>query len=168
MKASFLIVATLTAATAFAQGPGGRGFAHRNNTTGTHTPPTPAQLAANQLTVIARYLGLNSSQTSALTGDTALVTEVETEQSALQNNATTLKTAYSTLATDIASGNTGDESKQQSTIEATNAADLQARVTLAGQVLAALPGLGITATSSQQAGVAQLLVRGGGRGGPFR
>jgi hypothetical protein len=166
MKVRFLVVTALISVTVFAQGPGGRGFGGPRNAAGKGTPPTPAQLAANQLTMIARYLKLDSAQTSALTGDTALVSEVETAQGVLQSNATTLKTAYSSLAADIAAGNTGDEAKQESTIETTDAAGLQARATLAAQILAALPGLGITTTSTQQAGVAQMLVR--GSGGRFR
>jgi hypothetical protein len=166
LKWSFLITATLTATSALAQGPGGFGD-HRPNGDGTRgasrTPPTAAQLAANELTMVARFLKLDSALTSALTGDTGLVADLTTEQTTLQANATTISAAYKALATDVAAGKTADETAKEATIETTNNLSLQARVTAAGQVLSALPSLGISVSSTQAASVTRMLI--GGRFG---
>jgi hypothetical protein len=167
MKRKFLIVPALMAGALLAQDPGPRRGAAG---TGTHTPPTAAQMAANELTMIARYLKLDSADTTKLTGSTALVADIESEQATLQANAATLKTAYTALATDIATSNTKDVATQVSTIETTTASSLAARVKAAGLVVAALPGLAFATapTPAQLTGVAQMLVGGGfgGFGGP--
>jgi hypothetical protein len=166
LKWSFLIVATLTATSVFAQGPGGFGD-HRPNGGGpqgtSRTPPSAAQLAANELTMVARFLRLDSALTSALTGDTGLVADLTTEQTTLQTNAATISAAYKALATDVAAGKTADEAVQETTIETTNNLGVQTRVTAAGQVLSALPGLGISLSSTQAANLARMLI--GGRFG---
>jgi hypothetical protein len=153
MKVKFLIFPALMATVMFAQ---------RARTS--HTPPTPAQLAANQLTRIAQFLKLDSANTSKLTGNASLVGDIETEQTVLQANAATLKAAYSTLATDIATNNTSDAAKQESTIETTINSNFRARIAAAGKVVPALPsaGLSVTLSPTQLAGVAQLLLNGGG------
>lgn len=161
LKVSLLIVPTLMATTLLAQGPGGfpgprPGFDGKN-----HTPPTPAQLAAGELTMIARSLKLDSAQTSALTGDAPLVADLTAEQTTLQANAATVRTASGKLATDIATGNIGDEPTQELAIGNANSSSLAARVTAAGQVLAALPSVGITLSSTQTANLARMLTGGG-------
>jgi hypothetical protein len=158
MKVKFLIFPALMATVLFAQRPAT-----------SHTPPTPGQLAASQLTRIARFLKLDSANTSKLTGNASLVGDIETEQSALQANAATLKAAYGTLATDISNSNTSDAAKQESTIEATVNSNFQARIAAAGKVVSALPsvGLSVTLSPAQLAGVAQLLLNGGGGFGRF-
>jgi hypothetical protein len=83
MKLKFFLFPALMAAALFAQRPNS-----------THTPPTPAQLAANELTRIARFLKLDSANTSKLTGNTALVGDIEAEQTALQASSASLKAAY--------------------------------------------------------------------------
>jgi len=168
MKLRFLIIPALMASALLAQGPGGprRGSA----TTGTRTPPTAAQLAANELTMVARYLKLDSADTTKLTGDTGLVAAVEAEQATLQTNAATLKTAYAALATDIATNITKDIPTQVGTIETTTASNLAARVKAAGVIVAALPSLAFATapTTAQLTGVAHMLIGSGfgGFGGP--
>jgi hypothetical protein len=158
MKVKFLICSALMAAVMFAQRP-------RTS----HTPPTQGQLAANQLRRIARFLKLDSADTSKLTGNASLVGEIETEQTALQANAATLKAAYSTLATDIVTNNTSDAAKQESTIEAALNSNFQTRIAAAGKVVSALPsvGLAVNLSSTQLTSVAQLLINGGGGFGRF-
>lgn len=157
----FIIISALATSALFAQGFGRQRGA---NSGGTHTPPTPAQLAASELTQIGRILRLDSADTSKLTGNTTLVSAIEAEQTTLQANATTLKTAYSTLATDVAGNNTADATAQENTIQTTTASNLKARVMAASQVVAALPGAGLSVslTSAQLTSVAQFLIRGGG------
>jgi type IV secretory pathway VirJ component len=169
MKLRLLIIPALMATALFAQGPGGprRGNASGTGTstgTTTHTPPTAAQLAANQLTTIARYLKLDSAQTSALTAS-SLVAVLTTEETTLQGYAATLKTARTAHVASIVAG--APSTSAESTIESTNASILATRAAAAVQVLQALPGLGITVTSAQAAGLAQLLTGGGGFGGGF-
>lgn len=165
MKLKLFIAAALMVPALFAQGP--RGHNGGAGSGATHTPPTPAQLAANELTMIARLLKLDSADTSKLTGNATLVGYLETEQSSLQANASTLKTAYGALATDVATNNTKDASSQVSTIEAATNSNFQTRVTAATQVVAALPGAGlsVTLTSAQLTSVAQALIH--GRDGRF-
>src|ERR1700674_3229740 len=100
MKLRLLVIPALMATTLLAQGPppgGRRGYA--SGTRG--TPPTAAQLAANQLRMAATYLGLDSAQSTALTGNTALVGELTGIQGTLQGNAATLKTDRAAAATAI-------------------------------------------------------------------
>jgi hypothetical protein len=166
VKCSFLIVPMLMATSMFAQGSGGFGDRRPDGggTRGTpRTPPTAAQLAAQELTMVARFLKLDSALTSALTGDTGLVADLITEQTTLQTNAATVRAAFKALATDVAAGKTADEAAQDTTIETMNNLNLRARVTAAGQVLSALPGLGISVSSTQAARLAQMLI--GGRFG---
>ncbi len=158
-----LITPVLITTALFAQGFGGQ-FASRRSTgsAASRTAPTPAQLAAAELTRIARFLRLDSSDTSKLTGNASLVGYIETEQSALLTNAATLKTAYSALATDIATNNSKDAAVQQTTIQTTVNSGLQVRVTAAGQVTGALPsaGLSVSLTPAQLTSVARLLIGG--------
>jgi hypothetical protein len=102
MTLRFLISALITTAL-FAQVRGGFGRpgSANGNSSRSSTPPTAAQLAAGQLQTVARFLGLDSAQTSALTENTTLVTELTSEETTLQSNATTLQTDYSALATDL-------------------------------------------------------------------
>lgn len=170
MISRLFIVPVFITATLFAQGFGGpygrRTYAGANGSTTTTTPPTPAQLAAAELTRIARFLKLDSADTSKLTANTTLVGYIEAEETALQANAAALKTAYSTLATDIATGNSRDATAQEGTITTAVSSNFQTRVTAAGQVVQALPsaGLSVTLTSAQLTSVARLLIGGGGFG----
>ena len=168
MKLRFLIIPALMAAALSAQGPGPGGFGGRRGASGTNTPrtpPTPAQLAGGELNMIAAALHLTAAQTSALTGNAALVADLTAEQTTLQGNAAAMKAAWTTVTTTLAGAGTPDPTG----INNLNAANLAARMTAAGQVLAALPGLGITLTSTQQANLVNMLVRGGGgfHGGRF-
>jgi len=162
MKLRLLIIPALMAAGLFAQPPGGfgghRGPGNGPNASGTpRTPPTPAQLASFELNMIARDLRLTAAQTSALTGNAALVADLTAEQTTLQGNAAALKTAWATAETTIAGGGTADFTS----INSLTAANLATRATAAGQVLGVLPGLGITLTAPQQAHLVGMLVRGG-------
>jgi len=169
MKLRFLIIPAFMAATLLAQGPGGPGGFGGRRGNGTGTPPTPpsaAQLAANALTTIARFLHLTSAQTSALTGNTALVGIIEAEQAKLQAIGQTLRIDYAAETSAIAAGQpvpanvTTDIANQ-------NAASHAERVAATTQILAALPGAGVPAlTSTQQTSLINLLVRGSGPGGP--
>jgi hypothetical protein len=133
---------------------------------GRKNPPTPAQLAANELTMIGRFLRLDAAGISKLTGDSLLVTDLTNEQAALQSSGNALRAARKALAADVASGNSADAVAQQNAIQTAETAALQARVTAAGQVLAELPKLGITVNSNQATALAQMLT-GGGPGGGF-
>ena len=140
-----------------------------NATPGPHTftPPTAPQLAAGQLTHIARFLKLDSAATSKLTGDAVLVADFEAQQTTHQKNATALSAAYAALAADLApGGNAADSVKQEGIINTANSSNLAAGIAVAQAVLAELPHLGITVTAAQATGVARMLIGGGG-GGPF-
>jgi hypothetical protein len=167
MKLQFLIPALITSSL-FAQGPGGFGRYGRpnGNSNTSPTPPTPAQLAARQLQSVARFVGLDSAQTSALTGNTTLTGELTTEETTLQANAMTLKTDYSTLATQLISSPSAVPA-ELTTIEGLVSANLALRVTAAGQIIAALQALSPALSSPQTAqlpNLVQRLVGGGGAG----
>ena len=165
MKLRFLIVPAMMATALIAQDPSPR----RGVATGTHTftPPTPAQLAANQLTMIARYLRLDSTQTSALLADKALAGDIENEQATLQANATKLKTDITALNAAIVAA--PKATPDVSAINTLNALNLAAKAQLAGGVLSEIEtnsSLGITLTAAQKTGIANLIL-GGGFGGGF-
>jgi hypothetical protein len=168
-----LVIPVLMSTVLLAQDPsappnfGGR-RANANSGSNTFTPPTPAQLGAGQLTSIARYLKLDSATTSKLTGDASLVSDIETQQATRQANATALSAAYAALAADLAPGGSGaDLVKQEGIINNANSSNLAAGVAAAQAVLTELPHLGITVTSAQSAGVARMLIGGGGPFGGF-
>jgi hypothetical protein len=170
MRLRLLIIPALMATALFAQGPGGPGgFGPRRDSAGgagTHTPPTAAQLAASQLTMIARYLRLDSAQTSTLTATTdPLVAALTTEETALQGYAATLKTAHTALVASIVAG--APSTSAEGTIEMTNASILSTRATAAALVLQTLPSLGIAVSTTQATGLAQMLSGGGGFPGGF-
>ena len=139
------IIAAFITTTMFAQGFGGQYGRRSYNPAaqasgGSVTVRTPAQLAAAELTRIARFLKLDSADTSKLTGSSTLVGFIEAEQTTLQTNAAALKTAYTALATDLATNNTKDSAAQETTIQNTVNSSFTARVTAASQVVTALPG----------------------------
>ena len=159
MKLRLLIIPALMATALFAQGPGPGG---RRQAGTAPTPPSPAQAAGRELNMIAAALRLTPAQSSALTGDTAVVTALTTEQTTLQGNAATLRADWTTANAAIAGGSIPDFTA----IEGLNQANLTARATAAVAVLKALPGLGITLTTNQQAGLIRMMVDGGGPRGP--
>jgi hypothetical protein len=168
MQSIKYFIPVVMATSLFAQGPGGFGRpgGPNGNSNTSSTPPTPAQLAARQLQLAARFLNLDSAQTSALTGNTALSSELTTEETTLQNNAATLKTDYSTLATQLI-GAPAATPAELTAIEPLITANLQTRVTIAGQIVAALQALSPALSSQQTAQLPNLvgvLVGGGGGG----
>jgi hypothetical protein len=164
---SVLVIPVLMGTVLLAQDPGAPpsvGGRRGNATSAPHTftPPTAAQLAAGQLTNIARYLKLDFLATSKLTGDATLVADIETEQTTRQKNATALSAARTALAADLApGGNAADIVKQETIINTANSSNLAAGIAAAQTVLAELPHLGITVTSAQATGIAQMLIGGG-------
>jgi hypothetical protein len=134
------------------------------------TLPTPAQLAARELQTAARFLRLDSAQTSALTGNTTLTGELETTEATLQTNASTLKTDYGTLATQLISSPSSAPAAESSILTLIEA-DFPLRVTLAGQIISALQALSgnLALTSQQTAKLPALVAVLAGRGGagPF-
>ena len=101
MKLRLMICTALISTVSFAQRPGGFGGWRGANLNTPSTPPTPAQLAARQLQLASSFLGLDSAQTAALTGNSTLTGLLATEASTLQSNAATLKSDYSMLATQL-------------------------------------------------------------------
>jgi hypothetical protein len=134
---------------------------------GPRKPPSPAQLAADELTMIGRFLKLDAAGISKLTGDSLLVTDLTNEQTTLQTEGEALRKARKALATDVATGNSADAITQENAIQTAETAALQARVTAAGQVLAELPKLGDTVSSTQATSLAGMLTGGGGPGFGF-
>ncbi len=149
----------------FAQGPGG--FRRQSNGTNAPatapTPPTPTQAATRQLNMIAGFLRLDAAQTTALLAS-PLLGQLTTEETTLLGNAATLKTDWGIVDTAIAANPT--TVPDLTAIEGLNNGSLAARVTAAGQVLVELKNLGVTLTSNQQTGLINMLVGGGGMGGP--
>jgi hypothetical protein len=162
-----LVIPVLIATALLAQGPGG--FAGRRGADGNSnkTPPTAAQLAARELHRIATFLRLDSAQTSALTGNSTLVGQLTAEETSLQANAATLKTDYSTLATQLI-GAPSVTPAELATIESLRNTDLQLRITAAAQILSALqilsPGLSTEQTANLP-GLIHMLAGNGGLGG---
>lgn len=162
MKSKFLIIPALMANVIFAQGPGPRGFGGTSGAPHTFTPPTAQQLAAAQLSNIARYLRLDSTDTSKLVGDNVLIAAVEALQKTQQANATALSAAYAALAADLApGGKASDVSTQEGIINGSNASNLTAGITAVQAVLPELAHDGFTISATQASGIARLLIGGG-------
>ena len=162
MNLRSLMTIALMATASFAQGPGGRRAA-----SGTPpTPPTPAQLAARELQAAANFLHLDSAQTSALTGNTGLVSALTADEMTLQSNAATLKTDYGTLSTQLVSAPSVTPA-ELAAIQTLQNADLATRVQAAGQIIAALQTLSPALTTQQASNLPALAARlaaGGGAG----
>ena len=162
MTLKSLIIPALMSISLFAQNRGGfggpRGFASGTST----TAPTPAQLATRELQMVAAFVGLDATQAATLSGNSALVADLTTEQTALQAESPALKTAYTALATSVAGTPAALPTATLTEIDGLTASSLQARVTATGQVVTALGSLGLTST--QQGKVPHLisaLVEGG-------
>jgi len=167
MKVRFLTVPILMAAAVFAQN---RGFGPRGTSGTSATPPTPAQLATREIQMVAAFLGLDATQTSALVANSTLAGELATEQSTLQSNSTALQQAYSTLGASIASSPSTPPAVE-SQIGTLLESNFQARVTAAGQIVTAVESLGLTSEQQQKLpNLVNRLVEGGlaGFGGPHR
>jgi hypothetical protein len=159
MKLRFLIVPVLMTTALFAQNRGG--FAPRSSGAAA-TPATPAELATRQLQMVSAFLGLDATQTSTLVGNTGLVADLTTEETTLQANQTALRTDYTALAASISAVPPTSTTASVTDITTRTTANLQARVTAAGQIATALGSLGLTST--QQGKVQRLvaaLVNGG-------
>ena len=122
-----------------------------------HTPPTPAQMVANQVARLTKLLDLNSSQqTSATEYFTA-------EETALATIRTSMHTARTALQADIKSGNKTDIGTQAKTIGSLTAQEVEAQATADAEFYAIL-------NQDQQSKYESLGVRNGlggpGPGGP--
>ncbi len=153
MKLRLLIIGALMAGALFAQGQGRRGTNRNSNT---QSQQTPAQLAARQMQMIAAFLHLDSDQTSALMENTALLGLLTTEETTLQANAATLKTEYSTLATQLL-GAPSATPAELSAIEGLITTDLQLRVTAAGEIVSVLQNLNPALSTEQSANLPRLI-----------
>jgi hypothetical protein len=168
MNFRFLLIPVLITTAAFAQG---RRFQTTPN--GSAPPPTPEQAATREGNMIAAAVGLSAANTSALLADLACASSATSvtattpcaltaEQNVLQANAATLKTSYSTLATELSSTPPGSTAATVTAINGVELVNLEARVAAAGAVLAELDNLKVTLTSTQQTQFINRLVSGFG------
>jgi hypothetical protein len=153
MKLKFLIVPALMTTALFAQNRGG--FGPRTSNGATATPPTAGELATRELQMVSAFLSLDATQTSTLIGNTGLVADLTTEETTLQGNRTALQTDYTSLGASIAAVPPTSTTAAVADISTRTAANLQARVTAAGQIVTALGSLGLTST--QQGKVPKLV-----------
>lgn len=121
-------------------------------TTTAPTPPTPAQIVANQVARLTTLLDLTSTQQAQAT------TIFTTEQTALATLRTSMQTAHTALQSDITSNNLTDIATQATTIGGLTTQEVQAQATAAAAFYAIL-------TSDQQAKYTTLGPL-GGPGGP--
>src|SRR5579863_4116152 len=94
MKARFVILPILIAATLFAQGQG-HGFGRDSNA----APPTPAEIVAREVRMLTRFLMLDASQQANAT------TALTNAQTQLQVNAAALKADRAQLVAAIKGNN---------------------------------------------------------------
>jgi hypothetical protein len=168
MKLRFLIIPALMATVLLAQAPPSRrGYASGGTSKGTYTPPTAEQLATAQATMIARFLRLDSANTTTLV--TALVgtstSPLWAEETALLGYATTLNSDSAKVVSDIAGGSS--TTKDAGDVNTDNSNIYDARVTAAAAVvneLNVVMKLGIS--GNQLNGVIQMVLGGGPGGGP--
>jgi Spy/CpxP family protein refolding chaperone len=120
----------------------------------THTPPTPAQIVANQVARLTKLLDLTSAQ------QTSASTIFTTEETALATIRTSLHTAHTALQTAIKSNDPAGISAQASAIGALTTQEVQAQGTADAEFYATL-------TADQQSKYETLGHGGfGGPGGP--
>jgi LTXXQ motif family protein len=89
----------------------------------THTPPTPAQIVANQVARLTKLLDLNTMQ------QTQATEYFTTEETALATVRTAMQTARTALQADIKSANTADIATQAKTIGGLTTTEVEARAT---------------------------------------
>ncbi len=120
----------------------------------THTPPTPAQMVANQVARLSKLLDLNYAQ------QTSATTYFATEETTLATVRTGLHAARTAIQADIKSGNTTDIATQAATIGGLTTQEVEAQATADAAFYAIL-------TPEQQSKYESLGPRGsGGPGGP--
>jgi Spy/CpxP family protein refolding chaperone len=117
------------------------------------TPPTPAQIVANQVDRLTKLLDLNSTQQASAT------TIFTTEQTALATLRTSMQTARTALQTAIKSDDTTTIGTQATQIGTLTGEEVLAQATAAGAFYAIL-------TADQQSKYSTLGPLGGGPGGP--
>ena len=117
----------------------------------THTPPTPAQMVANQVARLTKLLTLTTAQQAEAT------TIFTTEESALAPISANLKTARTALKAAVQANESGTISAQASTIGALTTQEVQAQSTANAAFYAIL-------TPAQQTIYNQRGARGGGGG----
>jgi hypothetical protein len=156
MKLRLLIIPALMASALFAQGQGFGGHRGTNRNANTQSQQSPAQLAARQMQMVAAFLNLDSEQTSAWMGNTALLGLLTTEETALEADSAKLKTGYSTLATQLI-GAPSAEPAELSSIEGLITTDLRLRVAAAGEIVSALQNLSPALSSQQSANLPRLI-----------
>jgi Spy/CpxP family protein refolding chaperone len=144
MKIQILAATALVALTSM--------LAHAQTSGGPPTPPTPAQMVANQVARLTNLLDLNTTQQASAT------TIFTTEQTALATLRTSLQTARSALQTAIKSDDTGTIGTESTQIGALTGQEVLAQATAAGAFYAIL-------TAGQQTKYESLGPMGGGPGG---
>jgi hypothetical protein len=165
MKTRLLVLPLIFAAVLLAQPPGGN--FRRGQAKGTPpAPPTADQLAARELQMVSNFLGLDSAQTSALTGNTALVAQLTANQISIQGYRATLKSDFAAVATSVA-GKTAPASNITTDIGNQTANIVTAHANGAILILNALEQLNPALTPAQQTRLANLvkMLSNGGAGG---
>jgi Spy/CpxP family protein refolding chaperone len=99
-----------------------------------HTPPTPAQIVANQVARLTKLLDLTPAQ------QTSATEYFTTEETALATVRTSLHTAHTAIQADIKSGNKADIVTQATAIGTLTATEVQAQATADAEFYAILTG----------------------------
>ena len=105
-------------------------LAHAQTTT--HTPPTPAQMVANQVARLTKLLDLTTSEQATAT------TIFTTEETALATVRTSMHTARTAMQADIKSGNTADIATQAAAIGSLTTQEVEAQATASAAFYAIL------------------------------
>lgn len=119
----------------------------------THTPPTTAQIVANQITRLTKLLDLSAMQ------QTQATEYFTTEQTTLASVRTAMHTARTAIQADIKSANAADITTQAGTIGSLTTKEVEAQATAAASFYAIL-------NQDQQSKFETLGPLGGGFGGP--
>ncbi len=122
-------------------------------TTTTHTAPTPAEMAANQVVRLTSLLTLSSAQQASAT---SIFTQEYTTLATLQ---TSMQTARTALTTAITGNATATISTEAAAIGSLTTQEVQAQAAAQAAFYQVL-------TADQQTKYAAMLTRGPGMGGP--
>lgn len=154
MKLRLFIIPGILAAVLLGQGFGRRGVNSTPNQPASQL--TPAQLATREIQSVVTVLKLDSTQSSALAGDSGLVTALTTNLMTLQSNEEMIKTDYAALSTELI-GSPAAQPAEFAEIQPLLTSSFQLRVANAGAIVSALQSLSAPLSAEQTANLPKMI-----------
>lgn len=158
MKLRLFVIPGIFAVVLFGQGFGGQSVRRGVSTTPNQpaAPQTPAQIAARQIQFVVTFLKLDSTQSSALAGDTGLAGALTNDQTTLESNDEMLRSDYAAMSSQLI-GAPAVPPAELAAIQTLLASNFQTRVTIAGEIVSALQSLSEPLSADQTANLPGLV-----------